>query len=65
MGSEYKYDEKTLLKAKVNQEGLFGLAFNRKLSDHWTVTTAAEIDSNKVFSTGLQDYKFGFRFDFN
>jgi hypothetical protein len=65
VGGDYKYDDKTLLKAKTNSDGKVGLAFIHKLSSNLKVTLATEVDSKKVTSASVTDYAFGFRLDFN
>ena len=65
VGGDYKLDESTVAKAKINSGGNIGLAFSRELSKNLTATLATEIKTHSIVEHSDSDYKFGFRFDFN
>lgn len=65
VGGDLQYDEKTLLKGKINSLGKLGLALSRNISEHLTFSIATEIDTKEVYSTMLTEYKLGFRADLN
>lgn len=63
-GGDYKYDDSTLLKGKLNTDGKLGLAFQRALSKTLSVTIASEVDTRSIAANKLYDNKVGIRFDF-
>ncbi|CAG9324835.1 unnamed protein product [Blepharisma stoltei] len=63
-GGDYKYDENTLLKGKLNTDGKLGLAMSRQLNKAMTFTVGSEIDTKEVAANRFHDYKLGFRLDF-
>mmetsp|Transcript_6258 Transcript_6258/g.9285 ORF Transcript_6258/g.9285 Transcript_6258/m.9285 type:complete len:295 (+) Transcript_6258:1391-2275(+) len=65
VGGEYDYDAKTLLKGKFDSEGKVGLALQRELSPNLKFTVASEVDTKQITASALNEYKLGFRFDFN
>lgn len=65
LGGDYDYDDITVLSGKINSEGKVGAALKRKLNPYLTLRVASEVDATKVSSSAINNYKFGFRFDFN
>ena len=51
-------------RGKFNSDGNLGLSWGQKLREGLSLTVASLIDTNKVSASGLSDYQFGFRFDF-
>jgi Eukaryotic porin len=65
VGGDYKYDESTLLKAKINSFGSIGLALSRTLNPSLKATIATEVNAQSLISHNIKDYKLGVRLDFN
>ena len=65
VGGDYKLDQDTVIKAKINSTGNVGLAFSRKLSSTLSATLATEINTKSLVSHADNDYRLGFRVDFN
>jgi len=64
-GGDYKIDESTKLKGKVATNGIVSVAYQKQLSDSLGITVASQVDAKKVSSNSINDFKFGFRLDFN
>ena len=62
-GGAYKPWEDAEVRAKYNSKGNLGLCWGQKLREGLRLTVSSLIDTNKVSSSGLSDYQFGFRFD--
>lgn len=63
-GGDYRYDEKTVLRGKVNSLGLLGLGMTRNLNEYLRIGLAAQFDVKKVKASNVSDYHFGLRLDF-
>jgi hypothetical protein len=64
VGGDYKYDD-TLLKVKMNSEGKLAGAFVQDVNKNTKFTVSAEVDVNRMTSTSVNDFRLGFRLDFN
>lgn len=64
-GGDYKMDEKTILRGKINQIGLIGLSLTYKFTPTLALTVSSQTDTRKVTVSSINDYKFGFRIDLN
>ena len=62
-GGAYKPWEDAEVRAKYNSKGDLGLCWGQKLREGLKLTVSSLIDTNKVSSSGLSEYQFGFRFD--
>lgn len=65
VGGDYRYDEKTLLKGKLNSDGKLAGALVRNLNRDMKFTIAAEVDANRMTNSTINDFRLGFRLDFN
>ena len=64
VGGEYKYDENTWLKGKLNSEGKAALALTKTLTSTLRVSAATELTASSLLTQHADTYKFGVRFDF-
>lgn len=65
IGGDYKYDDSTVLKAKIGSTGVVGLALIRQLNQNVKLTLASGVDSKAISANDLHDFKFGLRLDYN
>jgi hypothetical protein len=63
-GGDYRYDEKTVMRGKVNSLGMLGLGMTRTLNQYLKIGLAAQFDVKKVKASNVSDYHFGLRLDF-
>lgn len=64
VGGEYKYDESTWLKGKLNSDGKAALALTKTLTSTLRVSAATELAASSLLTQHADTYKFGLRFDF-
>ncbi|CAG9318809.1 unnamed protein product [Blepharisma stoltei] len=65
IGGDYKYDEKTVVKAKAGTCGGIALGLARQLSDNLKLTLSTALDSKAITACDLHDFKFGLRLDYS
>lgn len=63
-GGDYRYDEKTVMRGKVNSLGFLGVGMTRTLNQYLRIGLAAQFDLKKVKASSVSDYHFGLRLDF-
>ena len=63
-GGAYQPWDDAEARAKFNNKGKVGLSWVQKLREGLTLTVSSLLDSTKLSSSGLSDFEFGCRFDF-
>jgi hypothetical protein len=64
VGGDFKYDEKTWVKGKVNSDGKIALALTRIVTNNLRTSVASELSAAGLLSNHSDSFKLGFRVDF-
>ncbi|OMJ66205.1 hypothetical protein SteCoe_37044 [Stentor coeruleus] len=64
VGGDYKYDDSTFVKGKINSNGNLALALTRTLNNKLRASIATEYKAQSLLAHSNEGYKFGIRFDF-
>jgi hypothetical protein len=65
VGGDYKYDENTWLKGKLNSDGRLALAVTRTVTPNLRASVATELAAQSLLAHHSDNYRFGLRFDFS
>lgn len=65
VGGDYKYDQNTWLKGKMNSDGRLALAVTRTVTPNLRASVATELTAQSLLAQHAENYRFGVRFDFS
>ena len=63
VGGDFKYDEKTWVKGKVNSDGNIALALTKIVTNNLRASVATELSAASLLSSHSDSFRLGFRVD--